>query len=358
MSTPADPIRLSVIFVARHNLACIHKILECLLAQTAAARIELIISTDSPELLRDAEEFLAPRARFWRTRFLLQRTEDLAKAHAQSVVESTGDAVVIIEDHSFPDPNFAEELLAAFETSPFVQAAAPVLINPNPATAVSRAQFLNFHGRRGGERPDRPRFEEVPALPWHNTAYRRSALAGFFHDEDFLQIESFVQQDIVANTPTACFVCCTRTTSRHVNMSSLGPALQHAFLGGRVFAGKRAERLKWGVAQKAARSALFPAVAMLKMKRNASIFWDVTSPMKNLSTSSAALLLAFSHALGEAVGTLLGVRRSTRVYSGFEYNRARFLRPADRHFLSVDATQPATNFTDDAEPARPSHRSA
>jgi hypothetical protein len=357
MSTPADPIRLSVIFVARHNLACIHKILECLLAQTAAARIELIISTDSPELLRDAEEFLAPRARFWKTRFLLQRTEDLAKARAQSIVESTADAVAIIEDHSFPETNFAEELLAAFESSSTIQAAAPILLNPNSATAVSRAQFLTFHGQRE-KGLNRPRFKEVTTLAWHNTAYRRSALTGFFHNEDFLQVEGFVQQDILANIPNSRFVCCTRTILRHVNMSRLGPALRHAFVGGRVFAGKRAERLKWGVAQKAVRSALFPAVALLKMKRRAPMLWDVSSPMKTLSTSSALLLLAFSHALGEAIATLFGVGRSTRDYSGFEYNRARFLRPAERHFLSAIATPPETNSTDDEEPARPFHRPA
>jgi hypothetical protein len=356
MSPQTASLRLSVIFVARHSLPCIQKILECLLAQTAAPRIELIISTDSPELLREAKDFLMPRACFWKTRFLLQRTEDLAKARAQSIVESTGEAVAIIEDHSFPDPNFAEELLAAFESSPSVQAAAPLLVNPNSTTAVSRAQFLSFHGtRRGGL--DRPRFEEAQSLPWHNTAYRRCALAGFVHDEDFLQVEGFVQQDILASTPNTRFVCCTRTTLRHVNMSRLGPALCHAFVGGKVFAGKRAERLGWGPIQKAARSALFPAVALLKMKRRASMLWNAKSPMKTLTTSLALLLLALSHALGEALSTLFGAGRSTREYSGFEYNRTRFLRPGERHFLLADATRPMTGPADGAGTVRPFDRS-
>jgi hypothetical protein len=356
MSAQTAPSRLSVIFVARHNLPCILKILDCLLAQTAAAHIELILSTDSPELLRDAEEFLMPRARFWKTRLLLQRTEDLAKARAQSVIESTGDAVAIIEDHSFPEPNFAEELLAAFESSLSVQAAAPHLINPNPATAVSRAQFLNFHGKRVGAK-NRPRFEEVPSLPWHNTAYRRSALAGFVHDEDFLQVEGFVQQDILANIPNARFVCCTRTALRHVNMSRLGPALLHAFAGGRVFAGKRAARLGWGPIQKAARSVLFPAVALLKLKRRASMVHDANCPAKTLSTSTALLLLAFSHAMGEAVSTLFGLGRSTRDYSRFEYNRTRFLRPGERHILLADATRQTQCHAGGAGSAPPFDRS-
>ena len=132
MSTPIPPFRLSVVFVARRSLSNIQRALESLLSQTAAPRIELILSADSPELLREAEDFLVPGARFAQSRFLLHQTQDLPSARALSVAEATGDFVAFTEDHCFPEPNWAEELLAAFESSENIQAAAPAMLNPNP----------------------------------------------------------------------------------------------------------------------------------------------------------------------------------------------------------------------------------
>jgi hypothetical protein len=189
-----------VIFVARHSLSSIQKILECLLAQTAAHRIEFLLSCDSPELLRQAGDFLEARSCFARCRFLLHQTQNLAEARALSVVEATGDAVAFTEDHCFPEPNWAEELLTAFESSLHIHAAAPVMINPNPDSAVSRVQFLLFFGRHRKDSSSRSRFENADRLPTHNTAYRREALVEVLHEVSFLA-EGFLQEKIRADRP-------------------------------------------------------------------------------------------------------------------------------------------------------------
>jgi hypothetical protein len=333
MSAPNTPLRLSVVFVARHSLSCIQKILECLLAQTAAARIELIFSTDSPELLREAEDFLAPRSRFWKTRFLLHQNQDMSRARTLSVAETTGDIVAFTEDHGFPEPNWAEELLAAFESSVNIQAAAPAMLNPNPETAVSRVQFLLFFGHHRKDSSARPRFDNARSLPQHNTAYRRDALAEALRENSLL-VEVFLQEKICTNRPQARLVRCTHTSLGHVNISRLCPAMKQAFLGGRIFGSERAKQTGWGLATRVLRFAVFPLVPLIVIQRSASLLRDKASPAKTVSNFSTAWTLKLIHAFGESIGTCFGVGRAADLYADTECDRRRYVRPAERHLLS------------------------
>ena len=149
MSDSPSTLRLSVVFVVRHRLANIQKTLECLLGQSAAPRIDLIVSADSPELLDEAERFVGTRSGFADCRFFLDRTCELASARARA-------------------------------------AAAPTLRNPNAGSAVSRVQGILHHGVREAAR-DRLRFDEAGSLPWHSTAYRRTALDWALQDDDPLK---------------------------------------------------------------------------------------------------------------------------------------------------------------------------
>lgn len=333
--------RLSVVFVVRGHLANIQRTLECLLAQTAAAQIDFILSSDSPPLLREAESFLAPRARFARSRFLLHQTS-INRARRLSAAVATGDVVAFNEDHCFPESNWAEELLVAFESSENIHAAAPVMLNPHPESVVSRAQFLLFHGLHGmhGSGPNPLRFEHAATLPWHNTAYRRSVLPEASDDEDLFQTESFLQDNIRAARPNARFVRCTQTSLTHVNMTRLAPALGHAFHAGRMYGSHRARRQGWGVPRKLFHFGIFPAIALLKLVRWASVLSDRNSLPQTLSTFSTASLLAVAHALGESVGACLGAGRSLSALAEFEFDRCRFLRPAEWHLLLADENPP------------------
>jgi hypothetical protein len=333
MSTSPNPLRLSVVFVVRHTLSSIQRTLECLLAQTAAPRIELILSADSPELLREAKDFLAPRARFAQSRFLLHRTLNLAQARVASAAQATGDIVAFSEDHCFPEPNWAEELLAAFDSSEEILAAAPTMFSPNPETALSRVQFLLFFGRHRKDSSSRRRFEKADSLPWHNTAYRRTALAGAIHDKDSLLIEGFLQREIRTRSPHAWFVRCTRTSLGHVNMSRLCPAIKHAFLGGRIFGSVRARQLGWGPAARALRFVLFPLVPLMVIQRSVPLLRDKTSLVETVANVWTAGALQFVHAFGESVGTCFGLGRAADAYADLECDRRRFVRPTERPIL-------------------------
>jgi len=332
---------LSVVFAARGGLENNRKTIESLLAQTIAPRLELIVTSDNAELLREIQDIASSSGCFPRCEFLLQPGKDLAIDRSIAATKATAAVVAFAEDHSFPERNWAEEMMAAFASSTNVLAAAPLLLNPNPESAVSRAQFLLNHGV-----PDRgidsERFEDCNRLPWHATAYRTDIFKSETRDGGvaLLQVEAFLQERIRLAHPAARFVRCRRTCAHHVNMSRLYPALLFAFHGGRIFAAVRAKQRGWGLLSRLARSLLFPAVAVLKLLRTAPILRDRSSWLRTLSNFTVAFLLAFVHAMGEAVGTCFGIGRSERGYATLEFNRSGYLRPADRHLLSSTAHAP------------------
>ena len=329
--TAAD---LSVVFAARGGLDSCRKTIESLLAQTIAPHIELIVTSDNAELLREIEEFVLSSGCFSRCQFLLQAGEDLASDRRIAATQAIASVVAFAEDHSFPERNWAEELVAAFASSEHILAAAPLLLNPNPASAVSRAQFLLNHGLR--ERGiEAERFMDCQDLPWHGTAYRTDIFTAITHDDGvaLLQAEAFLQNAIHHAHPAARFVRCTRTWTHHVNMSRLYPALLLAFHGGRIFGAVRTTQQGWGFPARIARSLLFPVVAVLKVLRTAPLLWDRSSWLRTFSTFSVASLLALVHAMGEAVGTCFGMGRSKRSYATLEFDRRHCLRPTERHLL-------------------------
>jgi glycosyltransferase involved in cell wall biosynthesis len=326
---------ISVVFAARGSLETVQKSLECLLAQTVASQVEFIFCGDSSELLQSVGAFLAPRAPFARVEYLLDAEQELVMARIRAIEVATAEVVAFVEDHSFQQPNWAEELLAAFGSSPDIVAAAPVIQNPNAETAVSRAQFQLTHEmlelRTASER-----FEACGKLPWHSTAYRREALVAALGDPGLLQVEGFLQERLLRDYPGACLVRCTHSSLQHVNMSRLLPALRFAFHGGRVFGAERSRRMQWSLLERVGRSVLFPVVAVLKIWRSAGILRDGNSLCRTAATFAAAFPIAWCHALGEAVGVCWGKGRSAIAYSAFEVQRGPLLRARERLLLRAD----------------------
>lgn len=339
-SPNAVETRLSVVFAARGRFSNIRKTLECLLGQSAVSKIEFILTSDSPDLLHEAEEFVSSRALFAKTVFLSHPEKDLAGARLHAAARATSDLLAFAEDHCFQEPNWAAELLAAFDSSDDILAAAPLIRNPNPASAVSRAQFVLSHGILEPVQITNS-IEPCDKLPWHSTVYRTRIFVAAASEPGLLQAESFLQEKIGSTRDRPRFVRCTRSTVFHVNMTKLWPALRHSFHGGRIFGSERALRRRWGRRMRTLRSLLFFPVALLKVGRCAPLLVDRKSPARTVANFFAALPMGLSHALGEAVGASFGKGRSAESYARFECDRADFLCPSDRaHLDSINESLP------------------
>lgn len=336
-TAPFSP-SLTVVFVARGSFVNIRKTLECLLGQTAASLIEFIFSTDSPVLLREVEAFVVEKGSLASARFLLQEEKNIASARRLAAMEARTDVVAFVEDHAFPGRNWAEELLAAFESSENIVAAAPVMRNPNQESAISRAQFLLSHGVHD-QRSESCRFLDSRLLPWHSTAYRRNRLLAEVREVDAFEVETFLLENIRKANPGARFVLCTRCSVQHVNMTRWVPALRHAFHGGRIFGAERSRWLGWNPMSRAARAASFPVVALFNIRRSASLMPDRASLSRWLATFATIFPLATLHAFGEAWGTCFGKGRSPEIYKEFEVDRRPCMRRADWHHILADTDQ-------------------
>jgi hypothetical protein len=256
----------------------------------------------------------------------------LASARLIAARAATADILTIAEDHSFPDPNFAEELLAVFDSVPEVLAASPNMYNPNPGSPVSRAQFLLNHGIQEPVASDR-RTEEVGRLPWHNTTYRRAAFLAAAQDAGLIQAEGLLQTEMRRQFPDGRFVHCHHTALWHVNMSHLAPAVGHAFHGGRNFGAERVGYFRWGWGTRLCRALVFPLVAWLKMVRCTPVLLRRPAIGGAFTMFVIACLLAFVHAFGEAVGILGGKGNSAVAYTRYECDRTGFVDPEERHLL-------------------------
>src|SRR6185503_9752454 len=162
---------LSVIIPAPGGLTSIATTLEHLQAQTVRNRIEVVVVTDSPQLDYDDTDRLARTFASHRI-VRLPTLSSRAAANAAGYRHSACDVVAFAEDHCFPDPTWAEALIARHR-EPWA-AVGPAIENANPATAVSWCDLLLNYGPWIA-----PVAAPAPQLPGHNTSYKRAVLARY-----------------------------------------------------------------------------------------------------------------------------------------------------------------------------------
>jgi hypothetical protein len=105
-------------------------------------------------------------------------------ARARLMQAARGTFVVTAEDHCYPDPGWAAALVRA-QRGPWA-AVGPTVVNANPRTALSWADFLLNYAHAA-----EPLTEgEAPDTAWHNTANKREAVAAQGEDLGRLLDES------------------------------------------------------------------------------------------------------------------------------------------------------------------------
>src|SRR5262245_42696463 len=185
----ADLPRLSVILATRERYSAIRKTVSCLRNQTACSQIELVIVAPSRQVLeldvRQFDQFACYQV------VEIDRFESIGRANAEGVRHAKSAIVALAEDHCFPDPQWAEELIAAHE-GPWT-AIGPGVRNAKPKAAVSWADLLIGYGPWLAPSPSR----EAEFLPGHNTSYKRAVLLEYGDQLDsLLQAETVLHWDL------------------------------------------------------------------------------------------------------------------------------------------------------------------
>lgn len=322
-TTPASAPALSSIILTPDDYGVIAKTVRHLRAQSIASRIELLIVAPRADQVHMPPEV---QASFHSVRFVETGTfESFAAARAAGVAAASAPYVAFNEDHSFPDPGWAEALLDAHRRG--YTGVAPRMENANPQSALSwAAMLLHF----GGVLESEYGFETPHPAASHNMSYSRAALLDMGDRlSELLLAELFLHDALRANGHRFWVEPAAQT--RHVNISLIGPALVHAWLGGRMYGGLRPMFGSWPAFRRIIYAAGSPVIPLLRLSRVIPEIRRKRVGRRLLPRLLAPIaIILVVHAAGEAAGYLFGLGQTRISYSEKETRRDRYVRPEER----------------------------
>lgn len=312
---------LSAIVLSPDGMSSVRRLLGHLARQTARAEMELVFvfpasvaaELDEPGL----DDFAAVRLA------TVHDMENTSVARAAGIRAATTPVIVLTEDHSFPEPGWAEALIAAHQGDWAV--VGPSVKNGNPDSLVSWANLAIeysdwLHPVPAGE---------IEHLPGHNSAYKRDILMRHYDDdlENWFDSESVMHWDMgsrgyrLAADPAA--------VTHHWNVSKLWPTLRLRWHAGRQFAGSC--RLRWPRARSLLYFCASPLVPFVRSYRIVKRFSQPGRPKHLLPLlAPLCLFLLAVEAAGAAAGFLLGQGASDRYIARIDFHREENLDARDR----------------------------
>jgi hypothetical protein len=247
-----------------------------------------------------------------------------AAGYAAGVRAASAPFVVFTEDHCYPEPGWAEALLAAYDER--TAAVGPVVAHANAGGSIAWADYLLGYGPWIDPTPG----GDVEYLPGHNSSYRLEALLPYAPDLDrWLEAESVLHWDMRKNGWR--LVLEPRAKTHHFSFSRPSSWLKATFLQSRAFGGRRtrdasvAKRLAWVAA-----CPLIPAVRLRRCVRDSSRSPSAPSIFRLLPTLTASLAVS---AVGEAVGYALGEGDAAQRVGRYEFRRDLHVNETDRRAM-------------------------
>jgi hypothetical protein len=312
---------LSVILVTPDRFETIRRTVSWLGAQAVRDRLELVIVAPSRQALELDEDELEGFQGFRVVE--AGNVRSVAAGNAAGVREASAPVIVFAEDHSYPQPGWAEALIAAHR-EPWA-AVGPVVANANPRSAVSWADFLPGYG---------PWLDPTPGgvvdyLPGHNSSYKRDLLLQLGADLDpMLNAESVLHWELQGRGHRLYLE--PRAKTRHFNFSRLSIYLRATFLHARTFASERARGGRWRPLRRVAYAGAWPLIPFVRLRR---VFRDLRRAREHgvFPRVLPPVLLGLTvSALGEATGYLLGPGEAPEKVSAYEFHRDRHVTRRDR----------------------------
>ena len=308
--TDAHEPKMSVIIVTPDSYGTIRKTMKCLWAQTIRDQLEIVVVAPSTNGL-GAEAELKD---FNCIRFVeVGPMNSSAAARAAGVREATAPVIALAEDHSFPEPQWAETLIEAHR-GPWA-AVGPAMANANPQSALSWANLAIEYGQWLDPVPRGP----VDHLPGHNSSYKRDVLLAYGSQlEAMLDAESVLHWNLRAKGHQLYLESSARTF--HVNYSLVLPTIPLRFFGGRLFAASRSRG--WPTLRRFIYAVASPLIPFVRMRR---ILRDLHRAGQLQLRSLPLLAIALtSDAVGEMIGYLSGSGNAMARLTAMEFHRHRY----------------------------------
>jgi predicted dehydrogenase len=321
-AVPGDGPAMSVVVVATDGFASVRRTVRHLRDQTVRGQLELVLVGTSAEAL-SAHEPDELAGFHGVQKIAIGPIANIDKACAPGVRQARAPVVALVEDHAYPEPDWAEMLIEAHR-GPWT-AVGSLMLNANPGSALSWTNL--FMGYGWWTEPLQS--GETRLVPMHNLSIKRAALKGFEDRlEDFLGRDGRLLQALLDRGHR--FFVETRARIHHANPSLLGSTVRLRFNAGRLNGATMAERGGWSRARRliyAAGSPLIPLVRTRHLRGRVG-----RSGLGVKAYSALALGLALDGA-GYFLGFTFGAGRTSRTLADFEFDRLRHVSAADRELL-------------------------
>ncbi|HEY7568771.1 MAG TPA: glycosyltransferase [Gemmatimonadaceae bacterium] len=313
------PAALSVILSTPGSFNAIRKTLAHLARQTARDSLEVVIVATSLDALQPDAGVLSafPRHRIVE----IGDFGSLGSANAAGVRAASAPLVVLAEDHCFPDPEWAEQLITTHD-GPWI-AVGPAVRNANPSTAVSWADLFIGYGPWLEPIPA----QDVPFLPGHNSSYKRAVLLEF--DErlaELLSVETVLHWELRNRGHRLRLEPKARVA--HTNFSLWSSWLPVLWLNGRAFAAERRKGMS-----AAARALYFVGSPLIPFVRLARLVPTARSTQLRLQFLRALPAMLFGlgvDALGQMAGYAWGTAIGDDRLAKYECHRVEHVTARDR----------------------------
>lgn len=312
-----DPI-LSVVLVARDRFDVVRRTVAGLRAQTIRDDIELCLVTPSEEAIADREP--DELRGFAGVRIVpIGSCLDVDKASAHGFLAATSAVVAHMEDHVFPDRDWAEAVLRAHRGAWSVVGGR--MINANPATMLSWANALISH-----EAEVVPRAGEATSLSSHNATYKTAVLrsygerlAGMLGRDGGLMRDLRARGYRIGVDPAVRF--------QHQQVSRWSPNIRYRLNAGRNYAATRMRQNGWSVGRRILYVAGAPLIPLVRTMRMVPRCRELGVYPRVLPALFVGLVL---ESLGEMIGYTAGPGRSIEIMADYEVDRLRFMSDRDR----------------------------
>jgi hypothetical protein len=322
--------RLSVVLVTRDALAELRPTLAALRAQTIAGDIELLVVAPTAAALDEAQPG-------WLDGFHSVQAVpvgpiaevDAASAHA--LLRARAPVVASVEDHAFPEPDWGERILAAFESGPW-SVVGGRMVNANPG-GLSWANVLVSHVSE----VTRPEGEVTVPISTHNASFDTEILAGY--GERLLALmgrDGGLMRSLLDDGHRIYVAPGARY--RHLQVTRWASLVRYRIDAGRNAAATRARQGGWSRAARLAHAAAGPLIPLVLIVRRAGSARSLRLPPRTLVPLA---IVAALEGAGEVLGYALGPGGSKSRLAEVETHRRRLLSSRDRAHYDMVIDHPA-----------------
>jgi hypothetical protein len=306
----SDPV-LTVVCMLGSRRERIPRLAAAMTAQTAADRMEILLLDAGRDGLEPPLNGLPWRRLVWKPEV------SLGEAKATGVREAKGEIVAFLLDHCYPDPGWAQALIAAYRERSW-GAVGYGIRNANPGGYASDATFLAHFGSWEGTKRG-----EVPRLPGWEVSYRRSELLAVDDDlGDLLEIDATIHRRIMSSGQRLALE--PKATAAEECFESVRDAFRANEAYARVLAVRRAKAEGWSLVHRLLRGIsaplLAPSIRLMRIWRGST-----RDPRRIIRCMPGVLAICIGWALGEVRGYLFGEGGAGRqvIYWELEATRAR-----------------------------------